>query len=414
MARLLQIPKEEHLEYLRMLICNKYGKPVVNSLDCGNLELQILKFQNKRLSVDTLLRLFNIKKGKTLPSIYTLDTCSSFVGYKNWNDLIINYQKQSLLYQKNIIFELINKDAISFEHLLEQFEAMTISNETYELFNQVILIKSQQKDIIFFKNIFKFSNLFKFREIHKFNIYHTIHLLGILCEKNEWLSNIAVNQYYNLPYEEDYFVEWLVIPEQDYYLNLIENYYQSNKKNIEKVVFYHLIICTKAHIIYDYDLFDKHYKELVYLSLESKEIHHLLQMRWLGVQLLHHYKMNDLEKINLICRTIFKSNAVKSKDAGNRISCIFMISQYLHKVKEYENIIKLFEEKSIKYSNILGYWADLNYNQLKVYYTNALLKTNQKEKAINYFKDIKTNRFDLNFKNEIEKVYNELSINLEY
>ena len=131
MARLIQIPKEEHLEYLRMLMVNKYGKPIVNRLDCGNLESQILKFQNKRLSIDTLLRLFNIKKGKNLPSIYTLDTCSLFVGYKNWNDLIINYQKQSLLYQKNIIFKLINQDAFSFENLLEQFEFMTISNETY-------------------------------------------------------------------------------------------------------------------------------------------------------------------------------------------------------------------------------------------------------------------------------------------
>jgi len=137
-------------------------------------------------------------------------------------------------------------------------------------------------------------------------------------------------------------------------------------------------------------------------------------MRWLGVQLLHHYKINDLEKINLICRTILKSNAVKSKDSGNRISCIFMISQYLHKVKEYENIIKLFEEKSIKYSNILGYWADLNYNQLKVYYTNALVKTNQKEKALIYFKEIKPNKFDLNFKNDIENIYSELTVNFEY
>lgn len=414
MARLLQIPKEEHLEYLRMLICNRYGKPVVNSLDCGNLELQILKFQNKRLSIDTLLRLFNIKKGKTLPSIYTLDTCSSFVGYKNWNDLIINYQKQSLLYQKNIIFKLINQDTFSFENLLEQFEFMTISNETYELFNQVILIKSQQKDILFFENIFKFSNLFKFREIHKFNIYHTIHLLGILCQKNDWLSNIAMSNYFNLPFEEDYFVEWLVIPEENYYTNLLENYYRSNKNNLEKVVFYHLIKCQKAYIDFDFDQFDKHYKELVTLNSNSKEIHHLLQMRWFGVQLLYNYKINDVEKINLICRTLFKSNAIKLKDAGNRISCIFMICQYLHKVKEYKYIVKLYDEKSIKYSNILGYWADLNYNQLKVYYTDALVKTNQKEKALIYFKEIKPNKFDLNFKNDIENIYSELTVNFEY
>lgn len=405
MARLLYIPKEEHLQYLRTLINNNYGKNVVTIADCANLELKILFNLNKRLSVDTLARLFNIKKGKSLPSIFTLDTCASFVGYTDWNNLVKDYQNQSLLYKKNIIFELLN-GTFAFEKLLFSFQNIIISKQVYEIFNQVILIKSQQKDVCFFENIFLFTHLFELREENKFSIYHTIHLLGTLCTKNKWLRKIATEHYYNLPFEEDYFVEWLVVPNQPYYFKLLENYYLNNKNQFEKIVFYHLIHCSYAFKIKEYDTFRKHYSILTTLNIKSDTINHILQMRWWGVQLIHHFYLSNMSEINSICTSLLKNKAICSKDAGNRISCIFILSEYLYEVRAYQTIIMLFEENAIKYSRILGYWADLNFNQLKVYYVASLLKTAQKEKVKDNFNQINPEKFDLNFKTQILKIYN--------
>ena len=77
-------------------------------------------------------------------------------------------------------------------------------------------------------------------------------------------------------------------------------------------------------------------------------------------------------------------------------------------IQAFRRLVDLFEKKVTKYSNILGYWAALNYNQLKVYYAYALIKTNQAEKVQIVFKEIKPEMFDLNFKEEVLELYDEI------
>jgi hypothetical protein len=90
-----------------------------------------------------------------------------------------------------------------------------------------------------------------------------------------------------------------------------------------------------------------------------------------------------------------------------------MICNYLFIVEKYQTIITLFEEKTNKSSDILGYWAELNYNQLKVYYAFSLIKKHRKEEAIEVYKQIKPDRFDLNFKQRMTTVYKSLETNLK-
>ena len=407
MARIPQQPKEEHLDYLKNLIHIGFSKSVVTSYDCSVLAATIENNTTYKISMDTLRRFFGVIKSGSLPSTYTLDVLSKYVGFKNWNNLLLSHQEQSQLHQKNILFELIDT-GVSFEELLARFATFSKTTEVYDLFNQIILIKAQQKDVKFFENIFKFPLIFEFKESFKYSIYHTIHLLGSLCITNEWLQKIAVKNYYNLPYSEDYFVEWLVVPEHSYYLEVLENYNQANKDNLEKTLFYHLIHCTTAAANGRWQIFTTHYNELMTLNVTVNSLHNILQMRWFGVQLLYDKNSNKSIEIENISLVIYESTAINAKDAGDRVSSIFIISQYLLAVEKYNLIIDLFEKQATKYSNILGYWAALNYNQLKVYYAFALLNTNQKEKAAIIFKEINPSRFDLNFKKEVLQVYDSL------
>ena len=407
MARIPQQPKEEHINYLKSLIYIGFSKSIDTTYDCSLLSEMIGIITNEKLSVDTIRRFFGVIKSVSLPSTYTLDVLSKYVGYKNWSDLLIGYQEQSQLHQKNILFELIDT-GISFEELAFRFESFSKTSEVYDLFNQIILIKAQQKDVTFFENIFKFQLIFEFRESFKYSIYHTIHLLGSLCITNEWLQKIALKNYYNLPYSEDYFVEWLVVPEHSYYLEVLENYHQVNKDNLDKTLFYHFIHCTTAAGNGTWQIFTTNYNELMTLNVTVNSLHNILQMRWFGVQLLYDNHYNKSIEIENISFAIFESTAINAKDAGDRVSSIFIISQYLLAVEKYNLIIDLFEKQATKYSNILGYLAALNYNQLKVYYAFALLNTNQKEKAAIIFKEINPSRFDLNFKKEVLQVYDSL------
>ncbi|MBC7524048.1 MAG: hypothetical protein H7239_06385 [Flavobacterium sp.] len=404
MARLLQEPKEEHLAYLRELIINTFSKPIVTTNDCKLLEDAIQSTINQRLSIDTIARLFNIKKSNSSPSVFTLDTCSIYVGYSGWEGLTKSYAEQNILHQKAILFEVI-QNKISLEDLFNKLNKSSKSTLLYETVNQIILCRAQQKDEDFFKRLFELQVVFEQQEVYKYAIYHTIHLLGSLCEQHEWLAEIAIGYYHDLPYAENYFIEWLVVPEQQYYLPLLENCYKSNKAIAD---FYYLIHCTHFAETHQWELFLEHYNKIFVVSENN-----MLAMRWLGVQLyydkhfengLHHDKFVD---------KILKHTCTNDKDSGHRVSSIFMICNYLYLTESFATIITLVEKNAAKHTAILGYWAELNFNQLKTYYAYALLKKDRKEEAILMFRQIKSDRFDLNFKGRMIAVYQSLQIILE-
>jgi len=241
MPKLVQELKTEHLEYLRELIINKFTKPIVNINDCKLLEETIQKVIKQRLSSDTIARLFGIKKSNSSPSLFTLNTFSVYVGFSCWEDLVKNYLSQIKLYQKGLLFELITTN-LNFEELIVSINSLPKNHETYDLFSQILLVKAKQKDEYFFDNIFEFETIFGYQETFKYAIYNIIHLLDSLCLTDKWIEEIAIKKYYNLQYVEDYFIEWLVVPENLYYLKILENYYLTNKKIQRK--FYFIILFT--------------------------------------------------------------------------------------------------------------------------------------------------------------------------
>ena len=407
MARLLQKPKEEHLDYLKELMVTKFSKPIVNSKDCKLLEEEIVIAINQRLSVDTLARLFVIKKSASSPSIFTLNTCSVYVGYSSWKDLVTGYLEQSELYQKALLFEIMEQP-LSFDELVIRLHGYSKSIALYETFRQIILYKAQQKDEEFFERLFEIKLLFEFQETYKYAIYNTVHLLSLLCTKHDWLSRIAVTHYANLPYPVNYFVEWVVVTERAYYLPLLERYcyYKANDK--EALLFYHLILCTHYGENKEWNLFEAHYATITHLVIDSYSLNNILKMRWFGVQLYYNMLHKEATLQESLLKKVTNSNFINHNDSGHRVSSIFMICNYLYVVKKYQTIITLFEEKTNESSDILGYWAELNYNQLKVYYAYALYKMDRAVQAKIVFDEIKENRFDLNFKERISKVYDEL------
>lgn len=407
MARLLQEPKEEHLTYLRELIAVTFLRPIVNTHDCKFLGEAIMTSINQRLSVDTVARLFGIKKSASMPSVFTLDTCAKYVGYGSWKDLVTSYNEQNNLYQKMLLFDSIEKNS-SFEAIAHQLNDCTKSTTLYETFNQIMLWKASQQDEPFFERLFELHIIFDYQESYKYDVFNTCTLLSILCEKHIWLSQIAITHYANVPYSINYFVEWVVVTERKYYLPLLDRYlyYRANDK--EAVLFYHLIVCTYYAENKDKHLFTAHYDILKSLMGFAPELNNMLHMRWYGVQLYHSVLYDNSIMKNNITYQIMHSAYCNHKDSGHRVSSIFMICNYLYFIKDYLLIRDLFEEKINESSTILGYWAELNYNQLKVYYADALYKTGATTMAKQILSEVKKERFDLNFKERMLHVYHEL------
>jgi hypothetical protein len=136
-------------------------------------------------------------------------------------------------------------------------------------------------------------------------------------------------------------------------------------------------------------------------------------MRWYGVQLYHdlHFNHGNLQK-NIINR-ILNSPQINEKDSGDRITAIFVICTYLSLLEMNELIIELYEQKALKHTSLLGHWGELNFNQLKVFYVQALVNVQRIAEAKMIFQQIKENQFDLNFKPRMLEVYQYIAKELE-
>jgi hypothetical protein len=407
MARLIQKPKEEYLQHLRVEINKKFVRTISSANDCETLALDIFLKTQHRLSNDTIRRLFTIKRSISLPSIYTLDVCAQYLEFNNWEAFVQTFLEQSVLYQRALLFDVI-AESISFEDLLNRINSDIKSTDLFQNFNKIMLYKAQIKDEQFFRRLFEFTNIFELQELYKYDVYYTIHLLGSLCDRYDWLSIIAIEQYHTVPYEENYFVEWLVVPEKSYYLFLLENYYHANSTTKAAAIFYHLLRCTHFAEKKQWEVLDAHFKMLLPLLVGSYTLNSILKTRWLGVQLYHDSHFFEGTQRETIWKRILNSPQVNEKDTGDRITCVFIISQYLHQLEEFEFVITLYEQKVIESETLLGHWGGLNFNQLKVLYAAALLHTNRRTEAKVVFESIKPNQFDLNFKTSMLNIYNVL------
>ena len=405
MARPIQKPKEEYLHHLRTEINRKFVSTISTANDCEALAQHIFLKTQHRLSSDTIRRLFAIKRSTSLPSVFTLDVCAQYLEFNNWEAFVQTFLEQSVLYQRALLFDVIS-ECISFDDLLNRINSDIKSTDLFQNFNKIMLYKAQIKDETFFKRLFEFTTIFELQELSKYDVYYTIHLLGSLCDRYDWLGTIAIEHYHTLPYEENYFVEWLVVPEKRYYLPLLENYYHANRTSKAASVFYHLLRCTNFAERQQWEALDTHFKILMPILVSSYSLNGLLKMRWLGVQLYHDSHFFNGAQKETIWKRILNSPQVNEKDTGDRITCVFIISQYLYQLQEFDLVVTLYEQKVIESATLLGHWGGLNFNQLKVLYAAALLHTNKGTDAKVVFESIKPNQFDLNFKTRMIAIYN--------
>ena len=407
MARLLQKPKEEYLNHLRNQINKKFPSKISSISGCDLLIADIYSKTQHLLSIDTIKRLLILKKSSSLPSVFTLDVCAQYLDYHDWENFVKSYLEQSVFYQKTLLINII-EDRKSFDDILTYINDDLKSTDLFENFNKILLYKAQVEDEVFFKRIFEFHNIFEYNELHKYDIYYTIHILGSLCTKYDWLKAIAITHYHNISFDENYFVEWLVVPDKDYYFPLLENYYKANEDTKSAAVFYHLIQCTYLAEQQEWGTFEDHFKQVIPLLVSTFSFNSILKMRWLGIQLYHdsHFNNGDLQKS--IIKRIFSASYINEKDNGNSITAIFIISNYLTHLELYDVIIELYEQKCLKRTSLLGHWGYLNLNQLNVHYALALLKTGKNQEAKLIFDKIKHHQFDLNFKTRMLALYDVL------
>ena len=412
MARIKNKPKEEHLELLRKELSKKQTHNILTSSDCQLLSDNM----NNIVSSDTIRRLFNVIKNNNTISLKSLNHCAVYCGFSDWGSFI-DYCNQFRVNENKIMLLKCLQGKLDNQTIIEKIDAFPVTKEVYDLFIQVILMKVIQKDKEFFINIFDFEPLFVDIEKNRYEIYYIIHLLSTLCQSHKWLQEIAIEHYFNLDsdsrfdFESDFFIEWLVTPQFEFYRTLLHNYHNIKKNNLKANAFYHLVIADYYADIEDWIKFNLHYVEIK--KIDFKDIgHNILSMRLKGIELIYAFKFNPNEFDNL-CFEIDKINFwYIYNDLGNRITSLLFICISLHKCEQYQIITNIIKKSFGKYGLITTQWGEQNWNHLKIIYADCLLKSNEKDKAKEIFNTISNSLFDLNFSPFTDKIYEEIKLNI--
>jgi hypothetical protein len=406
MARIKNKPKEEHLALLRKELSKKQTYNILTSSDCKYLS----ESMNNSVSPDTLRRLFDIIKNNNTISLVSLNHCAVFCGFTDWGSFI-DYYNQIKVNESKIILLKCLQGKLDNPTIIENIDSFIVTKEVFDLFIQIILIKVIQEDKDFFINIFEFEPIFVDIEKNRYEIYYIIHLLSTLCQSHLWLQEIAIEHYFNLDshfhFDSDFFVEWLVTPQFEFYRTLLHNYHKVKKNDANANAFYHLTMAHYYADIEDWDNYELHHSEINTIAFEEIKSNILL-MKFKGIKLIHALKFNpnELEKL---CNEINKINfSYLYKDTSDRITALLFLSFSLYKCEQYQIIINCITNNFSKYGIIFSQWGEQNWNHLKIIYASSLLKTNQIEKAGEIFKSISNDRFDLNFSPFTDTIYKEL------
>jgi hypothetical protein len=412
MARIKNQPNEEHLELLRKELSKKQTHNILTSTDCQLLSDKM----DNIVSSDTIRRLFNVIKNNNTISLKSLNHCAVYCGFSDWVSFI-DYHNQFPVNENKIMLLKCLQGKFDNQTIIEDIEVLEVTKEVYDLFIQIILVKVIQGDKDFFINIFESETLFLDVEKNRYEIYYIIHLLSTLCQRHKWLQKIATEHYFDLDnvlrnrFESDFFIEWLVTPQFEFYRTLLHNYHNVKKNNRKANAFYHLTLAHYYADTEDWDNFKLHYEEINAIDFEEIN-HNILSMKFKGILLIYALKFNpnELEKL---CKDVNKINFRSLyEDSSDRITALLFLCVSLHKCRQYQVIINIVNQHFDKHELIFTQWGEQNWNHLKIMLADSLLKANQIEKAKEIFKSISDTRFDLNFSPFTDKIYEELKIKL--
>lgn len=142
---------------IRERIQQKFGQEIRYSKDCEVLAIDISNNTSRKISVSTIKRLFGLAKGIEEPRLYTLDVLAIYIGYKNYDDLLIEFKTANG--SEFEILEEVRADSLNMNDELDlQYEPNRslklryLGDSKFELL-EVLNSKLKEKDIVVLSHI---------------------------------------------------------------------------------------------------------------------------------------------------------------------------------------------------------------------------------------------------------------------
>ena len=385
---------------LKEAACQRYGMAVSNTARAKELSANIYIQIKLNINYNTIRRLFEIIPNKTAPSLFTLDAIAKYVGYKNWDE----FCARDFLHEKDILIDFVNASAltkpIDLKKLAQFSEKYAGQERFHSILNKLILIAASRKEKEFFKQFFIVcEKVFRFdlnaNIIQLTEVWATIQFLAIQIKKSKALQKIAIEHYSYLPFNGNYYVEFC--PDLDningYYGKLLDEYIKT-KRDTQAFLFYNCMKFYGCYFKKSYKGYDKYYKNIISIQKYSGIYCIPIARKRVceAVFQLHKNKFNEnnfFKNVNNDLKYLKK----RGDYFDHLTAYVTHVAQGLYWCKQYGLIKKIVENHFPKSDVNVGYHANNDWNDLKIYYSVALYYANEKEKASQFINDVSEMRF---------------------
>ncbi len=280
------------IDALKTVCVNQFSKSINTMPDIVEFKDSILENIGVEISTQTLRRFFNLVHYPFQPSVFTLNCISSYCGFYNWESFCNTQKKDSNKYNKLTLQE--EKD------IYLDFFNIEIPKLSIESYNKAYYLACRN----IFKRLFKNLTLFN--------------LLIPYLLKNEAGISYGIERFINMNGLCKGF-------DRTYHL------YLQKKKTGQEQIFANSLLFLEAILTNNLKMAKLYLKKINTFSINESN-HPFVYARYLGSNLLFHYKTNDYGQldywINQI-ENIKKENPNKLSLEDYKNEFEFMICEYL-------------------------------------------------------------------------------------
>jgi hypothetical protein len=333
---------------LKEAIENIFGKQISNRPDCEALSESIYSKTKRKISYNTLRRLFGLAgiKNTTSLSAGTLDILANYCNYISYSE----FQKKkalktnlSVLYRLQL--ELQQNEHFRFENIELSLRQLTYVDQAYNYMNSVILLAFKRNDTALLKQIFQFKQIFNGEHYLNSNLYYLIQTIGLQTRNHPeiadqlweyWSKDESARYYY---FELFVDMDYLII---SHYRAL--TYYYTNSTKPQDILFSSSLLTWRHLILKENEEVNK-YLSIIHTIDFQKNIHPIVVARIYNALLLNDFLENQksskklLEKVHQI-RLLFDSESIPFFE--------FWICESLVLTKNYELAVQCIDSIYLK------------------------------------------------------------------
>ena len=341
----MQDPKDALLKEIERVA----GRKIMNASDCQSLSIDIFKKTQRKLSLNTLRRFFNLMKSEYKPSLFTLDILTEYCGYSNFSDFTNREQHG---------FALVAGEASSIVDFLlflfKDTEIRKLHDSSYLMLVSAVITNLEQWPTLI--------------DTLQARIAKTVN--GQVFYFEQFVNTDRINSYYG---------EGL-------------KYYLHEKRMPEAQIFGHSLLCFGHWLAENNDAVERHYKQVIRHNIdEHTDLFN--SGRYFASQIYYfHSKGQDLQPALLNARNFYTMiNGYKAKSFP---AFEYVLAETLILTGQYDDALIYINEAIKKRNNPIVPNIDVRlFESIYLFQAIGLAHVGKTEKAKDIFETISTSNF---------------------